>query len=562
MKYNIENGSAIFECGCSFPVEDGKLQFFADTHHSKFNVNLDCLATYESLSRGETEGVFQLTSQLGHSFTKKVRPENIEHVAALGSILRPGCLDSKLEDGKSLTEHYAKRKNNEEDVPTYHPVVDNILKRTYGVLAFQEQSMELAVQCAGFGLQEADSLRKAIGKKIPEEMAKSRKLFLEKAKIEKVLTDEQAIAVFDQIEASQRYGFNASHAVCYGIRGYICSYIKTHFPVEYYKNWLSNEKDRVEFPKLINEAKLFDISVHVPDVRHLKSNFYAIGNKIYFGLGNIKGIKRADIDKLADMWNDATTKSWINFLCEVLENLSSNTVEGLVYSGALDYFGLDREVMWREYTIWNEMTPGQKTGYSKGCKDSLLEILKGINAAIETDFEVKGYEYEEKLAKRAASTRKTKKPPKEILPPNPPKSLEKITKLINMLEHPVYNIQDTIDSVVFHEQDLLGVAITKHPAGSIKNCAETHSCIDIINGFRGYAVLKVKIDRASPYKCKTGDKMCFLELSDETYNLGNVVAFPKVYEEFKHLLVQDNLVFVTGRKDKDSFLIDKAYPIS
>jgi DNA polymerase III alpha subunit len=538
----------------------------------RFNINFDCPQTYKDLSDGLTEGIFQLTSQLGHSFTKKLRPENIGHLAALGSILRPGCLDSKLEDGHSLTTHYVKRKNLEEDVPEFHPVVDKILKDTYGIMCYQEQSMELSVKCAGFNLQEADILRRGIGHKEPETIAKCKKLFLEKASKYGVIDEERGLVVINQIEASQRYQFAKPHAVCYGITGYNCAYIKTHFPINFYKSWLKCEKDRTEYRKLVNEAKLFNITVNPPDIRHLKMEFYTIGSSIYFGLYNIKGIKRADVDNLATLFTEkeidpaqlGATVPWIQFLVEILENLSSNTTEGLIYSGSCDCFKLDREAMWSEYTKWRSLTDKEKSAYTQRVK-SLKDVLSSIIEMESTDYEMAMLAYKEKIEKRAARAPR-KKEPKPFAVPKRGKSLEKAEGLLSLLENPVYNIIDTIDSVVYHEEDLLGVALTRHPAGSIKNCVETHSCLQIAEGCREYAVLQVKLDRVSPYRCKNGqsagEKMAFLEISDKSYKLGNVVAFPNVYKEFQYLLTQDNLVFLSGSLQKDSFCVQKVYPIS
>lgn len=571
MNHQIINSQLVFDCGCHFDVVNDCIAFDPNMHSTKFNVNFECPSTYKTLSDGLTEGVFQLTSNLGHTFTKRLRPETIDHIAALGSVLRPACLDSKLEDGKSLTEHFVRRKNHEEDIPTFDPTIDKILEKTFGVMCYQEQSMEIVKQCAGFSLQEADSLRKAIGKKLPEEMHKNKLLFLEKAKEYKVLIDEKAVEIFNQIEAAQRYQFNASHSYSYGLTGYITAYIKTHFPVKYYKSWLKNEEKRDRYKLLINEAKLFEISVNTPDIRHLKGEFYNQGKNIYFGLLDIKDVRKADLEKLANLLSEngwASSQigkeiSWIEFLYRVLDNLSSKTVEGFIKCGALDCFGMDRAVMLYEYEKFRELTDKEKLIYDNQKHSNLLSFIAAVAEPYVKSYDAKLIKHEQDIEKREKNARIYKT---ELVEPKANQRLEKIEKLVGLLETPVYNIQDTVDSLVYAEEELLGVTLTRHMSDSIKVCAETHSCLEIANGYRGYATLRVKIDKANAYKCKggasVGKYMCFLGISDNTYNLDNVVIFPNEYQENRHLLTKDNLLFVAGNLDKESFIIKRCYAIS
>src|ERR1022692_2045469 len=132
----INNGSLLIfdECSWEFNIDkDGELQFFANMHDPRFNLNLNCKKVYKDLSEGFTRGIFQLTTQLGHTYAKKMRPTELEHLTALGSLLRPGSLNTKFDDGISATIHYINRKNQIEEVPSFHPVTDKILKDTYSV---------------------------------------------------------------------------------------------------------------------------------------------------------------------------------------------------------------------------------------------------------------------------------------------------------------------------------------------------------------------------------------------------------------------------------------------
>lgn len=198
-----------FPCGCSFPIND---EISPDVPSIIFSpslkdINMECERTWDLISAGNTKGVFQLESQLGQSLARKLKPRNINHLAALISIVRPGCLEA-IHDKKSVTMHYIDRKNGLDDVNYFHPALETSLKDTYGEMIYQEQAMQISKDIAGFTMQEADELRKAIGKKKPELMAKIKTKFIEGCNKTKIVTEEEAKQIFDWIEKSQRYSFN------------------------------------------------------------------------------------------------------------------------------------------------------------------------------------------------------------------------------------------------------------------------------------------------------------------------------------------------------------------
>lgn len=203
-----------FECGCEFPilglpVGNSKIPRI-DLDLDIENINLQCPITWKLMSQGTTTGVFQLESNLGKQYSKKLKPENIEHLAALNSLLRPGSLKAYDEKGVSMTDHYCLRKNNEEETIIKYKELEDILNKTYNVIAYQEQCLQIAIKLADFNEIEADALRKGIGKKLPEEIAKVKKIFLEKGEKAGVLPKEALEEVFGWIEKSQRYSFNKS----------------------------------------------------------------------------------------------------------------------------------------------------------------------------------------------------------------------------------------------------------------------------------------------------------------------------------------------------------------
>jgi len=199
--------------------------------------------TWQLFADGKTKGIFQLESNLGKSWSKKLAPSNIEELSALIAIIRPGCLKAYV-DGKSMTQHFIDRKHGREEVTYLHEALEEILAPTYGVLVYQEQSMRIAQKIAGFDLQEADELRKAIGKKKADLMAKVKKKFIAGAKKTKIVTKEEAEQIFGWIQASSRYAFNKSHSISYAVCSYWSAYQKAHNPEEFFLSYLyyANEK--------------------------------------------------------------------------------------------------------------------------------------------------------------------------------------------------------------------------------------------------------------------------------------------------------------------------------
>jgi DNA polymerase-3 subunit alpha len=170
-----------------------------------------------------------------------------------------------IREGKSVTNHYIDKKNGMESIDYFHPSLESSLKTTYGEMIYQEQAMQIARDIAGFNLQEADMLRKAIGKKKPEEMAKVKKTFIEGSKNQNIVSSDQAEEIFGWIEKSQRYSFNKSHSISYAINAYLSAYTKAHFPKVFFASYLRFAKDKIdpkaEIKELVQNAREMDIEV-------------------------------------------------------------------------------------------------------------------------------------------------------------------------------------------------------------------------------------------------------------------------------------------------------------
>ena len=172
-------------CGCQFPIENKHIDFWPEVQ----NINLECPLTWQYIQSGNTKGMFQIESQLGKKIAEQLKPSTIEELSALIAIMRPGASEALLEDGKSITEHYILRKNKEEEVTYYNPALESILEDTYGLLVYQEQSIEIGIKLAGFSPEEADILRKSIGKKKPEEMSKIKQIFVDGCKKQAIINE-------------------------------------------------------------------------------------------------------------------------------------------------------------------------------------------------------------------------------------------------------------------------------------------------------------------------------------------------------------------------------------
>ena len=286
-----------YDCGCEVHEGENGLIFNLDIT----SIPLTCSATWDLICEGNTKGVFQLESQLGRSLAKQTKPRNIEELSDLIAIMRPGCLEAMVK-GKSLTMHYIDRKHFREPVEYLHSSLEPILKSTQGILVYQEQAILIATEIAGFDLQEADILRKAIGKKKADVMAKVKKSFLEGASNKGIISKEQAEEIFSWIEKSSRYAFNKSHSVSYAVCSYWSAYQKAHSPEEFFLSYLyyANEKQdpHQEVYELFSEAKLFDIEARTPSLANFNIKFNAKKKKIYFGIKDIKSLTGKTGDKV------------------------------------------------------------------------------------------------------------------------------------------------------------------------------------------------------------------------------------------------------------------------
>jgi DNA polymerase-3 subunit alpha len=299
---------------------------------------LDDRKTYKLLSRGETVGVFQMESSGMRDLVTRVKPTCFEDIVAINALFRPGPLDSGMVDSFVL------RKHGREPISVLHPLLEPILKETYGIMVYQEQVMQAAQVLAGYSLGDADNLRRAMGKKKPEEMARERSRFVEGA-TRNGLSEKLAGDIFDQMETFAGYGFNKSHAAAYALVSFQTAYLKAHYPEEFIAALMTLEMgDADRTHKNIAEARERRIAVLPPDVNESREDFTVVEKKIRFGLGAIKGVGAKAIEAILASRDEEGPFRGLDDLVRRVRSVHVNrrVLESLIKCGALDSTGVDR----------------------------------------------------------------------------------------------------------------------------------------------------------------------------------------------------------------------------
>ena len=302
---------------------------------------LDDPAVYGLFSRGDTTGIFQFESHGMRDILKRYQPTRLEDLTALNALYRPGPIQG------GMIDDFIARKHGKKKVTYDLQELEEILSETWGVILYQEQVMQIANRLAGFSLGDADLLRRAMGKKKPEEMAAQREKFLTGCHARKVPA-KKAEKIFDLMAEFAGYGFNKSHSCAYALLAYQTAWLKTHYPVEFMAAMLTSETGNTEkVVKYINEARSMGITVLPPDVNSSDLNFTPVGDNIRFGLAAIKNVGENTVKGI--LAARETLGRFTNFFefCESVDTrlLNKRVLESLVRSGALDGLGAHRAQM-------------------------------------------------------------------------------------------------------------------------------------------------------------------------------------------------------------------------
>ena len=326
------------------------------------DIPIDDPEVYELISRGDTAGVFQMESSGFTEMVIKMKPSRFEDVIAAGALYRPGPLDQKLEDGRTMVDVYIDRKHGREKVQYPHPLLEPVLEPTYGVIVYQEQVMQIAQVLGGYSLGGADLLRRAMGKKKAEEMAKQRAIFM-KGSTAQGVDEKIATYVFDLMEKFAAYGFNKSHSAAYGLLTVQTAWLKAHYPVEFMAALISSEASNTDKVVLhISEARADGVEVLPPDVNESFAAFGAFPpagaspervegrangtnkGRIRFGLGAVRGVGSSAVDAILEARREGGPFKTLYDLAGRVDSkkINKKVVEALVKSGALDFEGVPR----------------------------------------------------------------------------------------------------------------------------------------------------------------------------------------------------------------------------
>ncbi len=455
-------------------------------------IPLDDKETYVLLGSGETSGIFQLESAGMQDLLVKMKPDCFEDVIAILALYRPGPI------GSGMVDDFIKRRRGATKIQYEHPQLEGILAETYGVIVYQEQVMKIANVLAGFSLGEADLLRRAMGKKKPEEMAAQKALFIERAGRNKI-SSAKAEKIFDLMEYFAGYGFNKSHSAAYALITYQTAYLKHHHPLAFMTALLTSEKGNSDkVVKYISECRRMGIRVLPPDMNESEKDFSVVTEGIRFGLAAIKNVGSAAIDSiLAARKVCGHFASLFDFCGKIdLRKTNKRVVESLIKCGAFDSTGARRAALMEALDLAMQ-TGGQLKKQSETGQASMF-------------------------ADSAAS------PP---LPDIPEWDDVQIARL---------------------EKEALGFYITCHPLARyetvIKKYATTPTeALGGIGEGREVRVCGVVVQERIT-TTRRGDKMAYLRIEDQTGSV-EVIVFPELYQTSSSLFKQEIPLFISGTLD-------------
>ncbi len=325
---------------------------------------LDDRKTYKLLGRGEGRGLFQLESSGMRELLSRLKPDSFDDLIAILALYRPGPL------GKGMVESYIMRKQGKQETEHLHPLIAPILKNTYGVILYQEQVMQIANVLAGFTLNEADSLRKAMGKKKPEIMEEFRGKFVSQSVGRKV-EEKSARNIFEHIEQFAGYGFNKSHSTAYALIAYQTAYLKANYPVQFMAALMTSEAgNKDKLAEYIAECERMGIKILPPDVNKSRERFTVEGKSVRFGLAAVKNVGAKAVESIMSSREEQPYRSLFDFCERVdLRDCNKQMIDSLIKCGAFDSFGAKRaqlagvldEAMEAGARLQRDRKMGQKT---------------------------------------------------------------------------------------------------------------------------------------------------------------------------------------------------------
>jgi DNA polymerase-3 subunit alpha len=486
------------------------------------DIPLDDEKTYELFSAGSTIGIFQFSKSKMRESLAKLKPKNINDLAAMNALYRPGPM--------KLIPDFIDKKNGKKPTTYLHPMMENTLKETYGIIVYQEQVMQIARDIAGFSLAEADNMRKAMGKKIKEKMIEIKEKFVAGA-VKNNVSKKDATEIFNLILDFADYGFNKSHGVAYSILAFYTAYLKTHYPLEFLSVSMACRKDDdTELQQLANECKKMKVALRAPDINESDMDFTIryteceenIG-EILYGLSAIKNVgEKAASNIMHERTENGKYSSFMDFLKRVdLRLVNKKSIESLIFAGAFDSVESNRRKLF--LNIERATYYAQKYSVSEEAKGQ--EDLFGEN---KTKKHIEDYIIED-YPEFAESEKYNK---------------EKAAIGFYITGHPLTMYEKDINNFI---DMTFGEDPTEMDFAKIKSA----TFCGVIND------LQVKIS-------KKGNKFVVFNLVD-FYGSGECVAFGRLYESKMKLFENDTMVVVKGvpeeNGDKIKLIVEEMYSI-
>jgi DNA polymerase-3 subunit alpha len=467
-------------------------------------IPLDDEKTYALFQSGNTDGVFQLEGSGMKDLMVRLVPERFDEIIALVALYRPGPLNTGMAD------EFIKRKHSKKPVTHELPQLKEILSDTYGVMVYQEQVMQIAMRLADFSTADSDLLRRAMGKKIREEMARHRKKFIDGA-VKNKIDPKKADKIFTQMEEFAEYGFNKSHSAAYAMVAYRTAYLKAHYPVEFMASLLTSEMDDTDkIMKYIGECRDMGIVVTPPHVNESALDFGVSGDIIRFGLKAVKNVGESAIESILEAkQGGGPFTSLFDFARRVdLRRVNKRVIESLIKCGAFDFSGVSRSAMMA--AVDRAIERGQV--HQDNERLGQLSIFDRIGAGGPDGGGSPAFDDQY---------------------PDAPEWSDSI-KLAN-------------------EKEALGFYITGHPLTEYLDILKVRANCDTLSiddqADRSTVTIGGVVAQSKETITKKGDRMAFVTIED-LKGLLEVVVFADVFNEARQLLVADTPILVEGTLDK------------
>ena len=469
--------------------------------------------TFRLLQKCTTTGVFQLESRGMRDLIKRLQPDQFDDLVALVALFRPGPLQSGMVDDFISRKHDA----GETEIDYLHPDIQTILEPTYGVILYQEQVMQIAQVLAGYTLGGADLLRRAMGKKKPEEMAKQRQVFVDGA-CSRGVAEATATRIFDLMEKFAGYGFNKSHSAAYAMLSYQTAYLKAHYPAAFTAAAMSADLDNTDRLVLVkDDCRQTGLTVLPPDVNRSAYQFSVIDDhSILYGLGAIKGVGRAAVESIIEQRASAGRFADVGEFCRRidLDKVNRRALEAMIKAGALDSLGGTRRGLLASLPEALQIADQQARAQAAG-QDDMFGLV------------------EESPAVRSLT----------------------VADLPEWPEH----------ELLANEKEALGLYLTGHPFDAVRR--DAHFFVDgrladiasepapqSTNGEKNYAQPRREVTVAGLIMDlrKRGNRVTVV-LDDDSGRI-EVSLFNEAFQEFRHLLIKDEIVVISGALRYDDFM--------